>query len=88
MLDPKTTNKDPEYVILIVFQRQIWLHGVASMLPLYLYSVSCYSYYLIFIKNSVNMNTVLEDLLSCTLRIYLTDNTVRRYFKSHFVIDI
>jgi hypothetical protein len=36
MLNPKTTNKDSEYVILIVLQRQLWLQEIASMLPLYL----------------------------------------------------
>jgi len=39
-------------------------------------------------KNPVSMNTLLEDLPSCRVSIYLTENTVRRHFKSRFVIDI
>ena len=43
--------------------------------------------WLIVRNHSVDTNTVLEGLLSCTLRIYLTENTLRRQFKSLLVID-
>ena len=39
----KATNTHSEYVILIAFQSQKWLHEFSSMLRLYVYRLSCYS---------------------------------------------
>jgi hypothetical protein len=39
---PKATNTHSEYVILIAFPLQQWLHERASMLRLYVYCPLCY----------------------------------------------
>ena len=48
---PKSTNTHSEYVILVTFPLQQWLHESASMLRLYLHCLPC-TYYLNYLQVS------------------------------------
>jgi len=73
---PKATNRHSEYVILIAFPLQQWLHERASVLR-YTY-IACLVFFSSFLGKETRLKAVFVDVLSITFRreIFLLRETV------------
>jgi len=63
---PKATYRHPEYVILIAFPLQQWLHERASMLR-YMY-IACLVFFSSVLRTETSLKAVFVDVLSITFR--------------------